>query len=40
MSYYAVGDPEALVACPYEKTHMIHNKRMQLTAEHQLNLVH
>jgi len=29
MSYYAVGDAEALVACPYDKTHMIRNKRMQ-----------
>jgi len=29
MAYYAVGDPEALVECPYDKTHMVRNKRMQ-----------
>jgi len=29
MSYYAVRDPEALIACPYDKTHMVRNKRMQ-----------
>jgi len=29
MSYYAVRDPEALVSCPYDRTHMIRNKRMQ-----------
>jgi len=29
MSYFVVRDPEALTSCPYDKTHMVRNKRMQ-----------
>jgi len=29
MSYFAVRDPEALTMCPYDKTHMVRNKRIQ-----------
>jgi hypothetical protein len=29
MSYFKVDDPEALVECPYNKAHMVRNRRMQ-----------
>jgi len=29
MAYFSVGDPKTVVACPYDSTHMVRNKRMQ-----------